>query len=112
MPARAGVDWERPCRARDFVAEPGLGRQCGSEWAAVVRRRHPHGPPGNRPGSGSGSRSVAPPPNHTDRTETAAARLSVITIGTLKRAGVTLQLLWEEYARDNALAYKYIRIAG
>ena len=25
----------------------------------------------------------------------------------LKRAGVTLQLLWEEYARDNALAYKY-----
>ncbi len=25
----------------------------------------------------------------------------------LKRAGVTLQLLWEEYARDNELAYKY-----
>ena len=25
----------------------------------------------------------------------------------LKRADVTLQLLWEEYARDNALAYKY-----
>jgi transposase len=25
----------------------------------------------------------------------------------LKRAGVTLQLLWEEYAKDNALAYKY-----
>ena len=25
----------------------------------------------------------------------------------LKRPGVTLQLLWEEYARDNALAYKY-----
>ena len=25
----------------------------------------------------------------------------------LKRAGVTLQLLWEEYARGNALAYKY-----
>ena len=25
----------------------------------------------------------------------------------LKRAGVTLQLLWEEYARDNAQAYKY-----
>ena len=25
----------------------------------------------------------------------------------LKRAGVTLQLLWEEYALDNALAYKY-----
>ena len=25
----------------------------------------------------------------------------------LKRAGVTLQLLWEEYAQDNALAYKY-----
>ena len=25
----------------------------------------------------------------------------------LKRVGVTLQLLWEEYARDNALAYKY-----
>ena len=25
----------------------------------------------------------------------------------LKRAGVTLMLLWEEYARDNALAYKY-----
>ncbi len=25
----------------------------------------------------------------------------------LKRAGVTLQLLWEEYARDNTLAYKY-----
>jgi transposase len=25
----------------------------------------------------------------------------------LKRAGVTLQLLWEEYARDNDLAYKY-----
>ena len=25
----------------------------------------------------------------------------------LKRTGVTLQLLWEEYARDNALAYKY-----
>ena len=25
----------------------------------------------------------------------------------LKRAGVTLQLLWEEYTRDNALAYKY-----
>lgn len=25
----------------------------------------------------------------------------------LKRAGVTLQLLWEEYAGDNALAYKY-----
>lgn len=25
----------------------------------------------------------------------------------LKRAGVTLQLLWEEYARDNSLAYKY-----
>jgi len=25
----------------------------------------------------------------------------------MKRPGVTLQLLWEEYARDNALAYKY-----
>jgi len=25
----------------------------------------------------------------------------------LKRAGVTLQLLWEEYAKDNDLAYKY-----
>lgn len=25
----------------------------------------------------------------------------------LKRAGVTLQLLWEEYAKDNELAYKY-----
>ena len=25
----------------------------------------------------------------------------------LKRPGVTLQLLWEEYARDNPLAYKY-----
>ena len=25
----------------------------------------------------------------------------------LKRAGVTLQLLWEEYAKDNLLAYKY-----
>ena len=25
----------------------------------------------------------------------------------LKRPGVTLMLLWEEYARDNALAYKY-----
>ncbi len=25
----------------------------------------------------------------------------------LKRAGVTLQLLWEEYARDNTLAYRY-----
>ena len=25
----------------------------------------------------------------------------------LKRAGVTLMLLWEEYARDNPLAYKY-----
>jgi transposase len=25
----------------------------------------------------------------------------------LKRAGVTLQLLWEEYAKDNPLAYKY-----
>ncbi len=25
----------------------------------------------------------------------------------LKRAGVTLQLMWEEYAKDNALAYKY-----
>ena len=25
----------------------------------------------------------------------------------LKRAGVTLQLLWEEYAKDNALAFKY-----
>ncbi len=25
----------------------------------------------------------------------------------LKRPGVTLQLLWEEYARGNALAYKY-----
>ena len=25
----------------------------------------------------------------------------------LKRAGVTLQLLWEEYAKDNTLAYKY-----
>ena len=25
----------------------------------------------------------------------------------LKRPGVTLQLLWEEYARDNVLAYKY-----
>ena len=25
----------------------------------------------------------------------------------LKRAGVTLQLLWEEYARANPLAYKY-----
>jgi transposase len=25
----------------------------------------------------------------------------------LKRAGVTLQLLWEEYARDSDLAYKY-----
>ena len=25
----------------------------------------------------------------------------------LKRAGVTLQLLWEEYARANAQAYKY-----
>ena len=24
-----------------------------------------------------------------------------------KRAGVTLQLLWEEYAQDNELAYKY-----
>ena len=25
----------------------------------------------------------------------------------LKRAGVTLQLLWEEYAKDNDLAFKY-----
>lgn len=25
----------------------------------------------------------------------------------LKRAGVTLQLLWEEYAKDNPLAFKY-----
>jgi transposase len=25
----------------------------------------------------------------------------------LKRPGVTLQLLWEEYSRSNALAYKY-----
>ena len=25
----------------------------------------------------------------------------------LKRAGVTLQLRWEEYAKDNELAYKY-----
>lgn len=25
----------------------------------------------------------------------------------LRRPGVTLMLLWEEYARDNALAYKY-----
>jgi transposase len=25
----------------------------------------------------------------------------------LKRPGVTLQLLWEEYAQANALAYKY-----
>src|SRR5450830_1478440 len=30
----------------------------------------------------------------------------------LKRAGVTLQLLWEEYAKDNALAYKYTSFCG
>ena len=30
----------------------------------------------------------------------------------LKRPGVTLQLLWEEYARGNALAYKYTYVCA